>query len=162
MRGDLDEKHFKCAANDRSCPAPGAPSRALLAFSVMPPEERAGDVKAAIEEGAAFLLSRNLAVADYPCPERVSSTWLKFGFPLSYWTNVLEALHVLSELGYGAQPALRDAIRLVLSKQDWQGRWKMESSLNGKMWVNIEAKGKPSKWVTLQAVQTLKRVFGGN
>jgi hypothetical protein len=38
----------------------------------------------------------------------------------------------------------------------------METSLNGKMWADIEAKGKPSKWVTLQAVQMLKRVFGGD
>jgi hypothetical protein len=30
------------------------------------------------------------------------------------------------------------------------------------MWADIEAKGKPSKWVTLQAVQMLKRVFGGD
>ena len=157
----ISQKHFECAANAKLPCAWGA-VKALLAFSAMPPQERTGDVRAAIDEGAAFLLSRNLAVADYPCPERVSSTWLKFGFPLSYWTNVLEALHVLSELGYGSQPTLRDAIRFVLSKQDWQGRWKMESSLNGKMWVDIEAKGKPSKWVTLQAVQTLKRVFGGN
>jgi hypothetical protein len=157
----ISQKHFECAANAKLSCAWGA-VKALLAFSAMPPEERTGDVKATIEETAAFLLSRNLAVADYPCPERVSSTWQKFGFPLSYSTNVLEALHVMSALGYGAQPALRDAIRLVLSKQDWQGRWKMESSLNGKIWVDIEARGKPSKWVTLQAVQTLKNVFGGN
>ncbi len=157
----IAQKHFECAANAKLPCAWGA-VKTLLAFSVMPTGERTSDVKAAIEEAATFLLSRNLVVADYPCRERVSSTWLKFGFPLSYWTNVLEALHVMSEFGYGAQPALKDAVRFVLSKQDWQGRWKMESSLNGKMWVNIEAKGKPSKWVTLQAVQTLKRVFGGN
>ena len=92
----------------------------------------------------------------------MSSTWQKFGFPLSYSSNILEALHALSALGYGAAPTLHDAIRLVLSKQDHLGRWKMETSLNGKMWVDIEAKGQPSKWVTLQAVQTLKRIFGGN
>jgi hypothetical protein len=157
----ISHKHFECAANAKLPCAWGA-VKALLAFSAMPAEERTGEVKAAIDEAAAFLLGRNLAVADYPCPERVSSTWLRFGFPLSYSTNVLEALHVMAEFGYGSQPVLRDAIRFVLSKQDWNGRWKMESSLNGKMWVNIEAKGKPSKWVTLQAVQTLKRIFGGN
>ena len=157
----ISQKHFQCAANARLPCAWGA-VKALLAFSALPPQERTDEVKAAVEEAAAFLLSRNLVVADYPCAERVSSTWLKFGFPLSYSTNVLEALHVMAELGYGSQPILGDAIRFVLSKQDSLGRWKMESSLNGKMWVNIEAKGKPSKWVTLRAVQTLKRIFGGN
>jgi len=157
----ISRKQFECSYNQKLPCAWGA-VKALLALSAVPPEARTGDVKAAIDEGAAFLLSRNLVVADYPCPERVSSTWLKFGFPLTYSTNVLEALHVMAELGYGSQLGLRDAIRFVLSKQDWQGRWKMESSLNGKMWVDIEARGKPSKWVTLRAVQTLKRVFGGN
>ena len=157
----ISRKHFECAANAKLPCAWGA-VKALKAFSAMPSGERTGEVKSATKEAAAFLLSRNLVVADYPCPERVSSTWLKFGFPLSYSTNVLEALHVMAELGYGAQPGLNDAVRFVLSKQDSQGRWKMESSLNGKMWVNIEARGKPSKWVTLQALQTLKNVFGGN
>jgi len=156
----ISRKHFECAANAKLPCAWGA-VKTLLAFSAMPPEERTSDIKAAIDEGAAFLLSRNLLVADYPCPERVSSTWHKFGFPTSYSTNVLEALHSMADLGYGARPELGDAIRFVLSKQDPQGRWKMEWSLNGKMWVDIEAKGKPSKWVTLKAMQTLKRIYGG-
>jgi hypothetical protein len=154
-------RHFECGANGRLPCAWGA-VKALLAFSAMPPAERIGPVKTAIDEGVAFLLSRNLAVGDYPCRTSVSSNWLKFGFPLSYTSNVLEALSTLAELGYGAQPGLRDAIRHVLWKQDEHGRWRMETSLNGKMWVDIEAKGKPSKWVTLQALQMLKRVFGGN
>jgi hypothetical protein len=157
----IAEKHFECAANAKLPCAWGA-VKALLAFSAIPMEERSNEVKAAIEEGAAFLLSRDLAVADYPCWERPSSVWQKFGFPLGYTSNVLEALYVLSELGYGARRPLHNALRLLLSKQDVQGRWKMETSLNGKMWVDIERKGKPSKWVTLKALQTLKRVFGGN
>ena len=161
MCARISNKHFECTANAKLYCAWGA-VKALLAFSVVPRDERSGAVKAAIEEGAEFMLSRDLAVADYPCWERVSSVWQKFGFPLGYTSNVLEALGVLSELGYGARPALHNAIKLVLSKQDWRGRWKMETSLNGKMWVDIEAKGKPSKWVTLRAVQTLKRIFGGN
>ncbi len=157
----IARKHFECTANAKLPCAWGA-AKALLGLSAVPRAERSDEVKAAIEEGADFLLSRDLAVADYPCWERVSTVWQKFGFPLGYTSNVLEALGALSELGYGARPALHNAIKLVLSKQDWQGRWKMETSLNGKMWINIEARGQPSKWVTLQAVQTLKRVFGGN
>lgn len=157
----ISRRHFQCPANDRLPCAWGA-VKALRAFSAIPKEERSSEVQAAINEGADFLLSYNLAVADYPYRERINSNWFKFGFPLSYGSNVLEALHVLADLGYGARPALTDALRLTLSKQDSLGRWKMETSLNGKMWADIEAKGKPSKWVTLQAVQMLKRVFGGD
>lgn len=156
----ISEKHFQCAAN-ANLPCGWGAVKALLAFTAIPAEGRTSEVKAATEEGAGFLLSRNPAVADYPCWGRVSSTWRKFGFPLSYGSNVLEALWVLAELGYGNSPVLGDALGLVLSKQDAYGRWKMENSLNGKMWADIEAKGKPSKWVTLQVMQMLKRVYGG-
>jgi hypothetical protein len=36
----------------------------------------------------------------------------------------------------------------------------MKHSLNGKMWADIEAKGKPSKWVTLRALRVLKATGG--
>ena len=88
----------------------------------------------------------------------MSSTWFKFGFPLSYWSDVLETTTVLVELGYGGDPRLSNALQLILSKQDAQGRWKLENTLNGKMWADIEKKGKPSKWVTLRALRVLKRV----
>ncbi len=46
----------------------------------------------------------------------------------------------------------------VLSKQDAHGRWKMEYTYNGKTWVDIEEKGKPSKWVTLRSLRLVKQV----
>ncbi len=156
----IERRHFQCPANDKLPCAWGA-VKALLAFSAIPPAERTTAVKTAIQEGVEFLLSRNLAVADYPHRERVSSNWQRFGFPLNYTSNVLEALQALAGVGHGAAPGLTDALRLVLSKQDLLGRWKMETSLNGKMWFDIEKKGQPSKWVTLQAAQMLQAVFGG-
>jgi hypothetical protein len=43
-------------------------------------------------------------------------------------------------------------VHLVLSKQDRWGRWKIEHSLNGKMWADIEKR--PSQQVvTLQALR---------
>jgi hypothetical protein len=95
-------------------------------------------------------------VADYPYTERVSATWFKFGFPPSYRSDVLETTTVLVELGYRDDPRLSRALQFILSKQDTQGRWKLENSLNGKMWADIEEKGKPSKWVTLRALRVLR------
>ena len=65
---------------------------------------------------------------------------------------------MLVELGYGDDPRLANALQLVLSKQDAQGFWKLENTLNGKMWADIEEKGKPSKWITLRALRVLKHV----
>jgi hypothetical protein len=113
-------------------------------------------VERALEVGAEFLLSRDPPVADYPYTGRVSSTWFKLGFPLSYWSDVLETVSNLVELGYGKDPRLSSGLDWIVGKQDDNGRWKLENSLNGKMWVDIEAKGKPSKWVTLRALRVLK------
>jgi hypothetical protein len=51
---------------------------------------------------------------------------------------------------------MREAVDLVVSKQDDQGRWKLERTFNGRFQVNIEQKGKPSKWITLNALKALK------
>ena len=128
--------------------------KALLA---VPPERRTPALQRALQVGAEFLLSRDPAVADYPYTRRVSSTWFKFGFPLTYWSDVLETTAVLVEMGYGDDPRLSNALQFILSKQDAQSRWKLENALSGKMWADIEGKGKPSKWVTLRALRVLKR-----
>jgi hypothetical protein len=149
---------FACGVNlDQPC-AWGA-NKALRALSAIPPPQRSPAVQQALELGAEFLLSRDPALADYPYSERVSSTWFKFGFPLSYWSDVLETTAILVDLGYGSDPRLAAALQFILSKQDQQGRWKLANSLNGKMWVDIEKKGQPSKWITLRALRVLKRSF---
>ena len=133
----------------------------MSAFSTcsrVPPGQRTPPMQQAIDAGVEFLLSRDPSEADYPYTERVSSTWFKFGFPLSYWSDVLEITAVLVELGYAGDPRLARAVELILRKRDAQGRWKLENSLNGKMWHDIEKKGKPSKWVTLRAMRVLKRI----
>jgi hypothetical protein len=134
--------------------------KALKALLAVPPKQRSPLVQRSLEVGAEFLLSRNPAVADYAYTGRVSSTWFKFGFPLSYWSDVLEITMVLTELGYGRDPQLTEARQLILSKQDSRGRWKLGNSLNGKMWIDIEARGKPSKWVTLRVLRLLRASTG--
>ena len=96
-----------------------------------------------------------LAAPSHPLVGRISSTWFKFSFPLTYWSDVLETTAVLVEMGYAHDPRLANALQLILNKQDAQGRWKLENALSGKMWADIEEKGKPSKWVTLRALRVL-------
>jgi hypothetical protein len=146
---------FACGINQGQ-PCGWGATKALKALTAVSPDHRTPPVQRAIEAGGEFLLSRDPAVADYPYTERVSPTWFKFGFPLSYWSDVLETAAVLVELGYGGDARLDHAIQFIQRKQDAQGRWKLENSLNGKMWVDIEKRGKPSKWVTLRALRVLK------
>jgi hypothetical protein len=53
---------------------------------------------------------------------------------------------------------MQDAIDLMLSKQNEQGRWIMEKSYNNRLLVSVEKDGKPSKWLTLNALRVLKEI----
>lgn len=147
--------NFACSVNEGQ-PCGWGAVKAMKALAAVPPDQRTPAIERAIEAGVEFLFSRDPAAADYPYTQRVSTTWFKFGFPLSYWSDVLETTAALAELGYGNDPRLANALEFILTKQDAQGRWKLQNSLNGKMWADIEEKKKPSKWVTLRVLRVLK------
>lgn len=147
---------FNCSAN-LAQPCGWGANKVMRALLSVPPEEHTSELEQALQVGARFLLSRDPAKANYPYTERVSSTWFKLGFPLSYWSDVLETVSILVEMGYGEDPRLGDAIQLVLRKQDELGRWKLENTLD-RMWIQIEKKGEPSKWVTLRVLRVLKKL----
>jgi len=151
---------FACSANDHLPCAWGA-VKAMLALSKIPREARTNSIQSAIEVGADFLLGKDPAIADYPMgySSRPSQSWFRFGYPVFYVTDVLQNLEALTALGYAQDPRLEHALDFVLSKQDAQGRWKMEYTYNGKTWVDVEQKGKASKWVTLRALSVIKRAY---
>jgi hypothetical protein len=72
-----------------------------------------------------------------------------------YQTDVLEILLWLLELGY-RDPRMQDAIELVRSQRPADGRFLLRDTMNGKLRVDIESMGKPSKWVTLHALRALQ------
>ncbi len=151
---------FVCSAN-YGLPCAWGAVRALWALNRVPAAGRTPAVEAAVVASTDFLLRYDVARADYPYRERISSSWFKFGYPLGYVADVLLNLETLVEAGHGGDPRLNEAIELVLSKQDEQGRWKMEYSYNGKMWADVEVKRQPSKWVTLRAVRVVKLLHVG-
>ncbi|HUW10300.1 MAG TPA: nitrogen fixation protein NifH [Anaerolineae bacterium] len=156
LKSGTSSPRFACSANERQ-PCGWGAAKVMRALLAVPVGERSLLHQQAIEVGAEFLLSRDPAEANYPSTERVSSTWFKFGFPLSYWSDVLEIAGVLAVAGYGSDARLGNVLALIESKQDEQGRWMLENSLNGKMWADIEERKKPSKWVTLRVLRVLRR-----
>jgi len=141
-----------------SCPWGG--EKEIRALARIPEEKRTPEVKAAMAKIAEFLLKYDLARAAYPRKKRVSGHWFRFAFPRTYNADILEVLDALALAGYGRERKLGPAIEFMLSKQDKDGRWKMETSYNGKMLADIEEKGKPSKWITLRALRVLKARYG--
>jgi hypothetical protein len=82
--------------------------------------------------------------------------WLRFGYPLSYNSDALEALQALMSVGEVRRPEYESALDVVAATADAQMRWTMRNSFNGKMIADVETKGAPSKWLTLRALQVLK------
>jgi hypothetical protein len=148
---------FACAANEQKPCAWGA-VKAMLGLARIPLHRRSPLVAKAIDVGAAFLLSRDPATADYPMGwgnVKPNGSWFRLGFPSGYVTDVLQNLEVLVELGHGDDPRLEPAIEWLLGKQDGRGRWRNDYAYNGRTWVDIERQGQPSKWVTLRAYRVL-------
>lgn len=86
--------------------------------------------------------------------------WARFGFPLHYNSDVLEATYSLALLNMPWDSRLGPAINVIQEKRTSNGRWILESSLNGKMLADVEVKGKPSKWLTYFALYTLDHFLG--
>ena len=84
------------------------------------------------------------------------SGWLRFGFPLSYNSDALEALLALRAVGERPREEYAEAIEVVRGCADAQMRWKLRNTLNGKMLADVEVKGQPSKWITLRALKVLE------
>lgn len=149
---------FQCSANNK-LPCAWGGIKAMNAFSRIPVDSRSALVQQAIDVGVEFFFSRDPALADYPMgwSEKPSRNWWKFGYPIFYVSDMLEILEVLSTLGYGEDKRLYAAYQLLIDKQDQQGCWLLEYTYNGKTWIDVEEKRKPSKWVTLRALRCLKR-----
>jgi len=130
----------------------------LEAFSEIPKKELTKELKNTIEKGAGFILMHRLFKADHHNYRVIKQSWLKLGFPWFYGYNILRGLDVITKLGYVEDDRLSDAVQILLQKRQNDGKWILESTPVGRMQTNIEAKGKPSKWITLIALRVLKQL----
>ncbi len=71
-----------------------------------------------------------------------------------YQTDILELAGIITSLGI-RDPRLEDALAIIAGKRGADGRWRLENTFNGKMLVEIEAKGQASKWITLKALDLM-------
>jgi len=129
--------------------------KALRVLAEIPPDKRTDAVRNTIKEGSDHLLRHHVHKRSHATEQVANPRWLQFGFPLFWQIDVLNILEMLLKLGY-QDSRMREAVDLVISKQDEQGRWLLEKTFNGRMQVSIERKGRPSKWITLNALRMLK------
>jgi hypothetical protein len=69
---------------------------------------------------------------------------------------VLRGLEYLRRAGVVPDERVAEAIDLVKSKRDGDGRWPLETRHSGEMPVEVdEGEGRPRRWNTLRALRVL-------
>ena len=128
-------------------------------------ELRAGaspEVTAARLRGQEYLLERRLfrrrsTGAVIERDRKSGADWTRFAFPTWWHYDVLRGLEYLRRAGVAPDARVAEAIELVASKRDGDGRWPLEVRYPGEMPVEIdEGVGQPSRWVTLRALRVLR------
>jgi hypothetical protein len=81
----------------------------------------------------------------------------RFAFPTWWHYDVLRGLDYLRRAEVAPDARVAEAIALVASKRDGDGRWLLETQYPGTMLVEMdEGEGRPSRWNTLRALRVLK------
>jgi hypothetical protein len=82
--------------------------------------------------------------------------WSQFAFPTWWHYDVLRGLDYLCRADVTPDERAADAIGLVASKRDSDGRWRLDVQYPGQMLVEIDGgEGQPSRWITLRALRVL-------
>ncbi len=85
------------------------------------------------------------------------SGWSRFAFPAHYNSDTLDALLLLGEVNNEIDSVIEEGLMTLLSKRTDEGKWKMTGGLNGKMYADLDQKGKPSPWITYRALYAFKK-----
>jgi hypothetical protein len=91
------------------------------------------------------------------------AAWGNFAFPTWWHYDVLRGLDYLQSAGVAPDERVAEAIALVASKRDGDGRWPLETVYPGAMPIQTDdAQGRPSRWNTLRALRVLKWYSAGS
>ena len=118
-------------------------------------------VTEARRRGQDYLLERRLfhrkSTGEVIEQDREGETaFTRFAFPTWWHYDVLRGLEYLRRARVTPDERVAEAIELVESKRDEQGRWLLETQYPGKMPVEIDnGEGQPSRWNTLRALRVL-------
>jgi hypothetical protein len=137
----------------------------LSAYVALPRTEWTKRIKRSAERGAEFYLERELFKegARY-------SPWFRLHYPVHYYYDILVGLDVITALGYGHDKRLAPALKILEEKRLPHGSWPLEAvhpdlgrGAGYKMKRKatpfaLEKMGRPSKWITLTALNVMKRV----
>jgi len=114
------------------------------------------DVREARRRGEEYMLERRL-FRRKSTGEVIDPSWVQFSFPTWWHYDVLRGLEYLRRAGVAPDERVAEAVELVASKRDGEGRWPLETRYPGRMPIEMdEGEGRPSRWNTLRALRVLR------
>jgi hypothetical protein len=104
--------------------------------------------------GEEYLLERHLSQRK-STGEVVDPAYLEFAFPYYWHYDILRALDYFRRSGAEPDPRMAEAIDIVRSKRQPDGRWLLDRIHPGRVFFDIEKVGEASRWNTLRALRVL-------
>jgi len=117
---------------------------------------RAPEVTIARLRGHEYLLERRM-LRRLSTGEVIEPAWTQFSYPTYWHYDVIRGLDYLRAAAAVPDERVAEAIDLVESKRDADGRWPLENPHPGRLHFAMdEGEGRPSRWNTLRAMRVLK------
>ena len=120
-------------------------------------------VKAARGRGEEYLLSRHLfkrlsTGKPIEHDRKGGPVWTQFSYPAGWRYDILRALDYFRDAGVAPDPRMAEAIEIVTSKRDADGRWALGIIHPDEVVAEPGiTEGSPSRWNTLRAMRVLWR-----
>jgi hypothetical protein len=118
------------------------------------------EVAAARIRGQEYLLERRL-LRRLSTGELAQPRWLYLAFPNGWHYDPLRALDHLRGAGVVPDDRMAEAIGIIESKRDADGRWPLDHAFHDELLVDLgEREDEPSRWITLRALRVLRWANG--
>jgi hypothetical protein len=116
---------------------------------------RVRSVRTAQRRGREFLLLHRL-FRSHRTGAVIKPIFIRFSFPPRWHYDILRALDYFQAVNAPCDPRLTDAIDIVRSTRNNDGRWPLQNTYKGQTYFELERLGAPSRWNTLRALRVLK------
>jgi hypothetical protein len=160
----LADGGWNCEAPTRS--ARSSFNTTICVLEALAEYERAGGATPALgsaqRRGQESLLERRLlrrrSTGEVIARDRKGGgDWTQLAFPSWWHYDVLRGLDHFRRAGRAPDERAAEAVELVASKRDRDGRWPLDIMYPGRMPVELdESAGRPSRWNTLRAMRVLR------
>jgi hypothetical protein len=112
------------------------------------------EIREARLAGEEYLLERSL-FRRRSTGDVVDPAYLDYAFPYYWHYDVLRALDYFRHSGADPDPRMAEAVEVVRSRRQPDGRWLLDRIHPGRVHFDLEEVGMPSRWNTLRALRVL-------